>query len=111
MSRTFYDAPNSTASTVHWSLEELGVPYEGVQVDLQDDADKLKKLVPVNPNQKVPVLVADGTPIFDGGEQPPGAQLHAGRCRLPRRHPPRVLRALATVLQGCSARPSLAKAS
>lgn len=65
MSLTFYFAPMSTASTVHWSLEELGIPYEAVQVDLADDADKKRKLGPVNPNLKVPVLVHDGTAIFE----------------------------------------------
>ena len=44
MSLTFYFAPMSTASTVHWSLEELGIPYEAVQVDLKDDADKKRKI-------------------------------------------------------------------
>jgi glutathione S-transferase len=65
MSLTFFFAPMSTASTVHWSLEELGIPYEAVKVDLQDAADKQKKLGPVNPNLKVPVLVHDGTTIFE----------------------------------------------
>jgi glutathione S-transferase len=65
MSLTFYFAPMSTASTVHWSLEELGIPYEGVKVDIQNDEDKRKKLGPVNPNLKVPVLVHDGTAIFE----------------------------------------------
>lgn len=65
MSLTFYFAPMSTASTVQLSLAELGVPHEAVQVDLQDPADKAKKLGPVNPNLKVPVLVHDGTAIFE----------------------------------------------
>jgi glutathione S-transferase len=65
MSLTFFFAPMSTASTVHWSLEELGIPYEAVKVDLKDAADKQKKLGPVNPNLKVPVLVHDGTKIFE----------------------------------------------
>ena len=65
MSLTFYYAPMSTASTVHWSLEELGIPYEGVRVDLKDPADKKAKLAPVNPNMKVPVLVHDGVAIFE----------------------------------------------
>jgi glutathione S-transferase len=55
----------STASTVHWSLEELGIPYEAVRVDLQDPADKKAKLGPINPNVKVPVLVHDGIAIFE----------------------------------------------
>ncbi len=65
MSLTFYFAPMSTASTVHWSIEELGIPVEKVQVDLKDPADKQAKLGPVNPNMKVPVLVHDGTVIFE----------------------------------------------
>lgn len=65
MSLTFYFAPMSTAATVHWSLEELEVPYEGVLVDLKDPADKKKKLGPVNPNLQVPVLVHDGTVVFE----------------------------------------------
>lgn len=65
MSLTFFFAPMSTASTVHWSLEELGIPYEAVKVDLKDAADKQKKLGPVNPNLKVPVIVHDGTAIFE----------------------------------------------
>jgi glutathione S-transferase len=65
MSLTFYYAPMSTASTVHWTIEELGVPCEKVKVDLRDPADKKAKLGPVNPNMKVPVLVHDGTVIFE----------------------------------------------
>ncbi len=65
MSVKFYFAPMSTAATVHWSLEELAIPYEAVQVDLKDAADKREKLGPVNPNQAVPVLVHDGTAIFE----------------------------------------------
>jgi glutathione S-transferase len=55
----------STASTVLWSLAELGIPYEGVRVNLRDEADKKQKLGPVNPNLRVPVLVHDGTAIFE----------------------------------------------
>ncbi len=55
----------STASTVHWSLEELGIPYESVKVDLKDATEKQRRLGPVNPNLKVPTLVHDGTAIFE----------------------------------------------
>ncbi len=65
MSITFYFAPMSTAATVHWSLEELQIPYEAVEVNLKDDANKKAKLGPVNPNLAVPVLVHDGTVIFE----------------------------------------------
>lgn len=65
MSLTFYFAPNSTASTVHWTLEELGIPYEAVRVDLQNEADKKAKLGAVNPNLLVPTLVHEGVAIFE----------------------------------------------
>lgn len=65
MSLTFYFAPMSTASTVHWSLEELGIPYEGVKIDLQNKADIAKKIGALNPNLKVPVLVHDGVVVFE----------------------------------------------
>ncbi len=65
MSLTFYFAPMSTAATVHWSLEELGIPYEAVKVDLTDAADKQRKLGPVNPNLRVPTIVHDGTVVFE----------------------------------------------
>ena len=76
MSLTFYFAPMSTASTVHWSLDELGIPYEPVLVDLTSDTDKKAKLGPVNPNLRVPVLVHDGVPIFESA----AIQMHLGEC-------------------------------
>lgn len=65
MSLIFYFSPMSTASTVHWTIEELGVPYEAVQINLQDPKDKAEKLAKVNPNLKVPALVHDGVAIFE----------------------------------------------
>lgn len=65
MSLTFYYAPMSTASTVHWTLDELAVPYEAVRVDLQNAADKESKLAKINPNLKVPALVHEGVAIFE----------------------------------------------
>lgn len=65
MSLIFYFSPMSTASTVHWTLHELGVPFETVRVNLRDEADKKAKLGPVNPNMKVPVIVHDGTIVFE----------------------------------------------
>lgn len=65
MSLTFYFAPMSTAATVRWSLEELEIPHEAVQVDIKSTADKREKLGPVNPNLQVPALVHEGTAIFE----------------------------------------------
>ena len=65
MSLTFYYAPHSSASPVHWTLEELGVPYEKVQLDYRAGDLKKPEFLKLNPNAKVPVLVHDGVAIFE----------------------------------------------
>jgi len=63
MSIVFYYSPMSSAVTVHWALEELGVPYEKVKVDL--GVPRKPDFLALNPNGKVPTLVHDGTSIFE----------------------------------------------
>jgi len=65
MSLTFYYSPMSTASITHLVLEELGVPYEKVKVDLKAGGTKKPEFMKLNPNAKVPVIVHDGTPIWE----------------------------------------------
>jgi glutathione S-transferase len=65
MSLTFYYTPMSSATRVHWALEELEVPYEKVKVDLSKGEQKKPEYLALNPNAKVPLLVADGVPIFE----------------------------------------------
>jgi glutathione S-transferase len=65
MSITFYYAPQSNATRVHWSLEELGIPYEKVKIDLRAGEQKKPDFLALNPNGKVPTLVIDGTPMFE----------------------------------------------
>jgi glutathione S-transferase len=64
-SLVFYYAPYSSAVTVHWVLEELGVPYEKVKIDLKARDQDKPSFRALNPNGKVPTLVVDGTPIFE----------------------------------------------
>lgn len=64
MSLTFYYAPMSTAVVTHWALEELGIPYEKVKVDFQKDT-KTPEYLKLNPNGAVPLIVHDGTPVFE----------------------------------------------
>lgn len=64
MSLTFYFKPMSSATRVHWALEELGVPYEGIKLALDGD-QRTPEFLRLNPNGKVPLLVADGQPIFE----------------------------------------------
>ena len=65
MSLVFYYAPMSTAVVTHWALEELGVPYEKVKIDLQARDQDKPAFLALNPNGKGAVLVHDGTPIFE----------------------------------------------
>jgi glutathione S-transferase len=61
----FYYAPQSSATRVHWALEELGVPYEKVRVHLDKGEQKDAAFLAVNPNGKVPALVDGDAKIFE----------------------------------------------
>jgi len=61
----FYYAPMTSADRVHWALEELGVPYEKVKLDLAAGDQRKPEYLALNPNGKVPLLVAEGKPIFE----------------------------------------------
>jgi glutathione S-transferase len=65
MSLTFYYSPMSTASVTHLVLEELGVPYEKVLVDIKTGDQKKPAFLQINPNAKVPAIVHEGVAIFE----------------------------------------------
>jgi GST-like protein len=65
MSIKFYYAPQSNASRIHWTLEELGVPYDKVRLDLRAGDQRKPEFLALNPNGKVPTLILDGTPLFE----------------------------------------------
>jgi glutathione S-transferase len=65
MSLTFYWAPNSTAGITELVLEELGVRCERVSLDISKGDTKKPDFLKLNPNAKVPVLVHDGTVIWE----------------------------------------------
>ena len=65
MSLTFYYAPHSTATITDLVLEELGVPCERIKVDLKKGESHTKEFLRLNPNGKVPLIVHDGTPIWE----------------------------------------------
>jgi glutathione S-transferase len=62
---TYYYAPMSTAVRTSWAIEELGVPCERVKVDIQKKETKTEKFLKLNPNGVVPLLVVEGTAIFE----------------------------------------------
>jgi glutathione S-transferase len=65
MSITYYYAPMSTAVRTTWAINELGLACERVKVDLQKKETKTPEFLKLNPNGVIPVLVVDGTPIFE----------------------------------------------
>lgn len=65
MAIDFYYAPFSSAARVHWAIEELGLPCTKIKVDLKGTTHKSPAYLALNPNGKVPLLVVDGTPLFE----------------------------------------------
>ncbi|MBF2029195.1 MAG: glutathione S-transferase family protein [Oscillatoriales cyanobacterium C42_A2020_001] len=54
-----YGGARSRASIVQWYIEELGIPYEFVQLDMQVGEHRQPNFLAVNPVGKVPAI-ADG---------------------------------------------------
>ena len=65
MSLTFYYAPMSTAGITDLVLEELGVPVERIKIDIRAGGTRTPEFLRLNPNGKVPLIVHDGTPIWE----------------------------------------------
>lgn len=65
MGIVFYYSPMSSSTRVQWALEELGVPYDRVRVDLSAGEQRKPEFLAVNPNGKVPAMVVDGRPLFE----------------------------------------------
>jgi glutathione S-transferase len=57
--RLFY-APTTASFCVHWMLIELGAPFETALVDFDAGAQKDPEYLRLNPQGRVPTLVADG---------------------------------------------------
>ena len=53
---TLYHSPASRAFTAYWLLEELGVPFQVVNVDIRKGDQKKKDYLKLNPSGKVPTL-------------------------------------------------------
>lgn len=65
MSLTFYSSAMSTATITELVLEELAAPCERIRIDLGKGETRTPEFLRLNPNGKVPVLVHDGTPIWE----------------------------------------------
>lgn len=52
-----YGSPRSSAGRVYWMLEELGLSYERVPLNMSQKEHKSPEFMKLNPNGKVPCLI------------------------------------------------------
>lgn len=62
-----YGGTPSRASIVQWYLEELGVPYEFVTLNLQAGAHLQPEFLAINPMGKVPAIVDGDFKLWESG--------------------------------------------
>lgn len=79
MTLTLYGAARSRASMIRWYLEEKGLPYTWVALDLAAGEQRQSAFQAINPFGKVPALV-DGS--FTAGEGQPLALFESGAILL-----------------------------
>jgi glutathione S-transferase len=60
-----YFAPKTRSTRPRWMLEELGIPYELVTVDLSKGEHKRPDYLRVHPMGSVPALEDDGQAVFE----------------------------------------------
>ena len=65
MSITLYFAPGTRATRIAFLLEELGVPWHKVTLDLAQREHKAPAYLAINPNGVVPALKDGDTVIFE----------------------------------------------
>ncbi len=62
-----YHSAQSRSVRPRWLLEELGVPYDLVRLDLQANEHKRPEYLKINPNGTVPALVDGDLALFESG--------------------------------------------
>ena len=65
MSLAFYFAPMSTASITEAVLAELGIQCSRIRLDIRAGDTRTPEFLAINPNGRVPVIVHDGTAIWE----------------------------------------------
>jgi len=67
MTITLYTAATPNGYKVSVALEEMGLAYDVVKIDLSKGDQKSPEFLAICPNGRVPALVDDGFPIFESG--------------------------------------------
>lgn len=62
---TLYLSPSTASMAVHWTLIELGVPFEVVSLDIAVGDQRAPEYLKLNPMGRVPTLLIDGTPYSE----------------------------------------------
>lgn len=65
MAMKLYYAPGACSFASHIALEETGVPYETVKLDLAAGDQRKPEYLAVNPRGRVPTLVVDGEALTE----------------------------------------------
>jgi glutathione S-transferase len=60
-----YGSPHSSAGRCYWTLEELGLDYERVKIDMRNKEHKSPEFLRLNPNGKVPVMIEDDFVLWE----------------------------------------------
>lgn len=60
-----YGSVRSSAGRCIWCLEEVGVPYQNIAVDMKNKEHKSADFLKMNPNGKVPVLKDENFFLFE----------------------------------------------
>jgi glutathione S-transferase len=79
---TLYYGRGAASLAIHAALEEIGVPYELKEVDLEAGQQRSPEYLRLNPQGKVPTLLIDGKPCHESAalmmilaERHPGSNL------------------------------------
>lgn len=62
-----YGGSRSRASIVQWYLEELGLPYEFVRLDMEKGEHRQPEYLAINPMGKVPAIVEGDFQLWESG--------------------------------------------
>jgi hypothetical protein len=97
-----YWSPRTRSFTTLWLMEETGVPYERVLIDIHKGSQRTLEFLAVNPMGKVPAL-ADGDATL--AEAAAICATSPNAIRRPSLHLTLATRIAPSISTGCSSRP------